>query len=88
MSSTQTQLCTSTNQINDLQQQVHQQLAYHVYKLCIVATLSLQPQQVACLIGLNEGYIGQCCCGGGAQSEASAKHARFAAGDSWAMWLV
>ena len=35
--------------------------------------------QVARIVGVNEGYIGQRCRGGGAQSDASAKHARFAA---------
>lgn len=30
-------------------------------------------------MGVNQGYIGQRCRGGGAQSDASAKHARFAA---------
>ena len=35
--------------------------------------------QVACIVGVNEGYIGQRCRGGGAQSDASTKHARFAA---------
>lgn len=35
--------------------------------------------QVASLVGVMEGYIGQRCRGGGAQSDTSAKHARFAA---------
>ncbi|DBA82486.1 TPA: hypothetical protein ACH3X2_000714 [Trebouxia sp. C0005] len=36
-------------------------------------------KKVACIVGVNEGYIGQRCRGGGAQSDASTKHARFAA---------
>ncbi|KAL0029501.1 hypothetical protein WJX77_012503 [Trebouxia sp. C0004] len=36
-------------------------------------------KKVARIVGVNEGYIGQRCRGGGAQSDASAKHARFAA---------
>lgn len=35
--------------------------------------------QVASLVGVAEGYIGQRCRGGGLQSDTSAKHARFAA---------
>ena len=35
--------------------------------------------QVASLVGVTEGNIGQRCRGGGAQSDTSAKHARFAA---------
>ena len=43
------------------------------------AMLCCAVRQVARIAGVNEGYIGQRCRGGGAQSDASAKHARFAA---------
>ena len=39
----------------------------------------MRATQVASLVGVTEGYIGQRCRGGGAQSDTSAKHARFAA---------
>ncbi len=49
------------------------------YAMLCCAVLCCAVLQVARIVGVNEGYIGQRCRGGGAQSEASAKHARFAA---------
>jgi len=49
------------------------------YAMLCYAMLCCAVLQVARIVGVNEGYIGQRCRGGGAQSEASAKHARFAA---------
>jgi len=49
------------------------------YAMLCYAVLCCAVLQVARIVGVNEGYIGQRCRGGGAQSEASAKHARFAA---------
>ncbi len=49
------------------------------YVMLCHAMLCYAVLQVARIVGVNEGYIGQRCRGGGAQSDASAKHARFAA---------
>ncbi len=53
--------------------------AIQCYVMLCHAVLCCAVLQVARIVGVNEGYIGQRCRGGGAQSDASAKHARFAA---------
>ena len=54
-------------------------LAMSCYAMSCYAMLCCAVLQVARIVGVDEGYIGQRCRGGGAQSDASAKHARFAA---------